>query len=530
MIFYYSTICDDINNTATAEGKDSFGATVSDSDWAEVECICSDIEVTKTVDPTQGEPGTTVNFTITVENTGNCILDPVKVVDTLPTGMSYVNALPSPDNVSSVVITWDNVGPLAANGGSATINLIANIDEIASCEVWVDDSWTSQSDVNLFDSSLIWQYNTFRTIQDGVNVVCNCGTVHVREGVYMEQILINKSLSLLAESGVTINAPPSLEYYTINGFVGSWAPIIFAYGGTLSGNDVSGNDTISVVVDGFEIVDSFIPNSTGILYHNVGCGWHLGVLNNTVVATGYPPFGYNVTDDDYAEVEVEGYLESVVSNNTIIDFDIGIKYDGCSNCCTIVYNHIEWAYHTIEKIGIVVTGSGGCEPENIEIHYNFIGVECGDNIGIWNQVSDMANATFNWWSAPDGPRSPPSGDNYDPITGRIADGSGEKIVGFVHFDPWAGLEADGDISHHGNSMLILVDASNSFAYHINGTPNTIGEYKWGYGDGFYSFDISDSHLYQTPGTYTVTLRVRASDLKLYGSWMYDYSYFTVIVP
>ncbi len=48
------------------------------------------ISVTKTADPTSGAPSTDVTFTITVENTGDCTLNPVMVVDTLPVGMSYV--------------------------------------------------------------------------------------------------------------------------------------------------------------------------------------------------------------------------------------------------------------------------------------------------------------------------------------------------------------------------------------------------------------------------------------------------------
>ncbi len=503
-----------------------------DEDVAEVDIVYPDIIVTKTADPTQGSPGTIVNFTILVENTGETILDPVSVADTIPGSMSYVDAFPSPDDVTGNDITWYNVGPISP-GDSTTICLLAQIDDTTTVsEVWVDDSWTSQSDVNLFDSSLIWQFNAFRTIQDGVDAVFNCGTVHVREGIYIEQILIDKNLSLLAEPGVTINAPMDLEYYTLNGpSGGSWAPVIFAYGGALIGNDVTGNEIIGVVVDGFEIVDSFTPNSTAILYHNVECGWFSSVFVNYVTAVGFPPCGDSVTDSDSAEVEVEKYIESVISNNTIIDFDIGIKFDGCSNCANIIYNHIEWAYHTIGKIGIVITESGGCEPENIEIHYNFIGVECGDNIGIWNQVSEMANATLNWWSIPDGPSSPPSGDNYDPITGRIADGFGEKVVGFVHFDPWAGIDAIMTVSQTSAMVgeTIFFDSATSFACHMDGTYYDFHEVKWSFDDGYYSFEDSTTHSYDSPGVYHAYLRVKAIDMYLWPNFMLDWSRVTITI-
>jgi len=50
--------------------------------------------------------------------------------------------------------------------------------------VWVDDNWTSQTDADAFDPSLIWQYDAFSSLQDGVNAVAGGGTVNVRDGTY----------------------------------------------------------------------------------------------------------------------------------------------------------------------------------------------------------------------------------------------------------------------------------------------------------------------------------------------------------
>ena len=50
-------------------------------------------------------------------------------------------------------------------------------------------------------------------------------------------------------------------------------------------------------------------------------------------------------------------------------------------------------------------------------------------------VEDSAvtvDATYNWW----GHASGPSGGVADPVTGRIADGTGGAVSGNVHFDPW----------------------------------------------------------------------------------------------
>ena len=74
-----------------------------------------------------------MTFTIDVTNTGDCTLNPVRVVDTLPAGMSYVatGTSPIPDGVVGNTITWTNVSALSS-GASATITLVANIDSGAS--------------------------------------------------------------------------------------------------------------------------------------------------------------------------------------------------------------------------------------------------------------------------------------------------------------------------------------------------------------------------------------------------------------
>ena len=87
------------------------------------------ISVTKVSSVTEGVPSTNVNFTINVTNTGDCTLNPVKVVDTLPVGMSYVatGTSPAPSSVHENTITWNNVSSLNP-GDSTMISLIAHID------------------------------------------------------------------------------------------------------------------------------------------------------------------------------------------------------------------------------------------------------------------------------------------------------------------------------------------------------------------------------------------------------------------
>jgi len=516
-------ILSDKCNNASAEGVDVSGVCVDpvfDEACVEVQ-INPNINIIKSADIVCGTPSTNVNYTIIVENTGDCVLDPVIVEDTLPLGMSYVSD-DSGGSHSAGVVTW-NIGPMNPSG-LMNITLITKSSEQYN-EIWVDDSWYSQTTVDVFDSDLVWQVDAFNCIQGGVDAVNPGGIVHVRNGTYIEQVLINKSISLLADSDVSLKLPTLLDYYTIEGSSGSWAPVIFAYGGQMLGNQVSGNVTIGMIVDGFKITSNFEMNSTGILYHNVDCGIYQNFFNNTVTVTASPYCSdIIVMDDDYAQFASDVYLESVISNNTIIDVDIGIMLDGCSNCGMIVYNHIEWPYGTIGKIGILISDSGDCEPENIEIHFNHIGVDCGDNYGVLNQVGNMVNATLNWWSNPDGPDSPLEFDVFDPVTGRIADGFGEKVGGLVHFDPWAGIDACMTVSKM-SAMVgepIFFDSDNSFACHINGSFYDFYDVQWKFDDGFYSFNDATSHIYNTPGVYEVSLRLRAVDMHLWPFFMIDW--------
>ncbi len=512
-------------NVVNVVGTPPFGDNVSDSDGAEVEAINPDISVIKTIIDSNF---LYVNYSIIVENTGDCPLDPVIVEDTLPSGLSYVSD-DSGGSHSSGMISW-NLG-LMSPAESKTIILVTERSGQYD-EIWVDDSWYSQTTVDVFDSGLIWQVDAFNCIQNGVNAVNPGGVVHVRNGTYVEQVLINKSISLLAESDVTIYLPPTLEYYTIEGSSGLWAPAIFAYGGEMIDHNVCGTGTIGMIVDDFKIIGDFELNSTGILYHNVDCGVYETIFNNTVLVTGTAYCSDDVVmDSDYAQFISDFYLESIISNNTLLDFDIGIMLDGCSNCGWIIHNHIEWPYGTIGKIGILISGFGNCEPENIEIHYNYVGVDCGDNYGVLNLVGNLVNATLNWWSNPDGPDSPHGIDVFDPITGRIADGFGEKVGGLVHFDPWAGIDACMTVSTM-SAMVgepVFFDSACSFACHMDGSCYDFYDVKWKFDDGSYSFNDAPFHMYGTPGVYEVSLRVRAIDMDLWPFFMVDWAYVTVTI-
>jgi uncharacterized repeat protein (TIGR01451 family) len=85
-----------------------------------------------TVDSHDVMPEGTAVFTIRVSNTGETPLNPVKLIDNLPKGMSYVtdDSDPKGQPTGSEII-WPNVGPIDI-GVSTAIHLITQIDPSAT--------------------------------------------------------------------------------------------------------------------------------------------------------------------------------------------------------------------------------------------------------------------------------------------------------------------------------------------------------------------------------------------------------------
>jgi uncharacterized repeat protein (TIGR01451 family) len=118
----------DLKNMVTATGSPEVGCDVTASDEENVTVFAkTDFVISKTASPDPAEPGDNVTFIINVTNTGEVALPTVRVVDVLPVGMVYIwdNSTP-PGNVSGNLITWDNVGPIAA-GASKYIKMFAQV-------------------------------------------------------------------------------------------------------------------------------------------------------------------------------------------------------------------------------------------------------------------------------------------------------------------------------------------------------------------------------------------------------------------
>ena len=142
-----------------------------------------DLEVYKTAFPTEGTVGTDVRFTMNVTNTGNCTLNPVRIVDMLPAGMSYVTTgtTPAPSSVIGNEVTWNNVSSLDPND-STIITLIAYIDEGASGALINDVTATGTppygADVHDSDTATV----TVMNVSISISITKSCSPTTVAPG------------------------------------------------------------------------------------------------------------------------------------------------------------------------------------------------------------------------------------------------------------------------------------------------------------------------------------------------------------
>ena len=160
------------------------------------------------------------------------------------------------------------------------------------------------------------------TIQQAINAAYPYDTIIVHEGTYMEQLIINKSLTLIGDTMPKIVAPDTRTTFTIPESSATFDPIIFAYG------SLTGTETISVTIEGFEIDGGNKAASgyrfVGILYRNV----KPGIISNNVLHSLYPPSGKG-SGPETIGILIYGDSEVEIYQNEIRDFSrVGIGASG----------------------------------------------------------------------------------------------------------------------------------------------------------------------------------------------------------
>ncbi|KAA0007121.1 MAG: PKD domain-containing protein, partial [Thermoplasmata archaeon] len=304
-------------------------------------------------------------------------------------------------------------------------------------------------------------------------------------GKYEENINIHKSIILVANATEAPSLPPSV---IIDG--GQAGPTV-----TISADNV--------VIDGFEIINGtygiYSAGTSGssiincIIHDNLNGGIKLeDSYGNTIAGC-----------DIYGEGTGVHLVGS--DGNTIYDNDIGGVTTG------IILEDSVLNYIHDNVLGDYSTGVWCLSNDDTNyINFNAFGKPCAlKNVAIQNDDDVVVEAQYNWYGQDDGP----GGYVADAVTGRIADGDGEKIVGNIHFDPWIGIDAKIVTDHIAvlEGEVIYFDASESFHCDASGSLQDDLRYEWDLGDGSRQFLKSFGYVYDEPGVYKVTLHVSAPD-------------------
>jgi parallel beta-helix repeat protein len=331
----------------------------------------------------------------------------------------------------------------------------------------------------------------YGSIQDVIDIADAGETVIVADGIYTEQITVNKSITLTSTTGDYISSEAvidlgSLATYAIefeqgcDGATVKGLEIIDSYGiyvnlnaggeGNVTIQDnyihdlfVSGAITGGFVVDAscwpplenWTIQDNILENITGSL----SSGLRPENMKNVVIT------GNTIRNMGYSGILLINVDGGVVSNNIVSNIGrAGIQVDNyCTRVITITYNVVTQAntgshsgYGGIRFYGQYIPDPHGRPPAEITVmrntcndSYNGLAVRNGENIstrnitarynsftnnsnmGVYHGGSGILDAASNWWGNMWGPYHPTENPS----------GIGDTVSDTVTFYPW--LEFDG---------------------------------------------------------------------------------------
>ncbi len=442
-------------------------------------------------------------------------------------------------------------------GGVNHILTIAATKLGASDEVWVDDSWSSQDDVDSYDPTLVWQYDAFNTIQDGIDNVSS-STVHVLAGNYSgfgvtdgsylsiigeeEGVEVTGANKIAEEDGgwwamALVNNSTNINIENID-FDGAAihqsgiSGICYA-GSTGSITDVIVRNIVGTggerpmgmgievwggVIDTVNISDSTVQGcQVGVMV--IDDQANLSDCTITGLAGGdVPSYGIIAVDGAIANIEScdisKCWVEEPEPGQAGVGIMVGgvdgegstVKVSGCSEIFNNTYGIYVADGGDVEVSGCskILDNSFGIYVDDGDLVANGNNIAGNDICGIYNNATGEVDAENNWWGDENGPTHE---DN--PLTT-----TGDEVVGNVDYIPWldapcpggepAGPVADFSATPRDGSASLKVkftdESTSTFA---------ITAWAWDFdNDGTVdSEEQNPSYTYSKAGSYTVSLTV-----------------------
>ncbi len=324
--------------------------------------------------------------------------------------------------------------------------------------VYVDAAYTDGA-----AGSHIYGYDAFSTVQKGVEKVAASGTVNVADGTYTENVNVNKALTLQGEgtvASIIINGlvtvgseNVTVQNLTLTNPTGNYAVSIGGFGNvTITGNTVTDVGTsASGNVHAIDWQDTALDATNLTITHNTisnigntttaGSTSGIGILDSTGAAilttvliddntisdirarAGKGAYGVIL---NHADDSTTGAVSNAtISNNTISALTGGwataIGLEGNTPNATVEHNIIS-GLSSGANLGVHIEDNGFADTVTI-LHNQFNFGTPG--VGVYNSMTDPANATENWWNSETGPThvSNPGG-------------AGTAVSDNVDYSPW----------------------------------------------------------------------------------------------
>jgi len=189
----------------------------------------ADLSLTKALDNATPAVGDTVNFTITVTNSGPSDATGVQITDLLPSGYTFVSANPSAGTYDSGTGVW-NVGTVA-NGASETLQLTAtmnptgdyvNIAEVAASDADDPDSTPANGDASEDDYASAVPTNVVPVADLSLTKTVSATSVAVGDTVVFVITVDNGGPSDASGVEVTDILPDGYVFVSANASVGAY--------------------------------------------------------------------------------------------------------------------------------------------------------------------------------------------------------------------------------------------------------------------------------------------------------------------
>ncbi len=258
-------------------------------------------------------------------------------------------------------------------------------------------------------------------IQDAINdiLTSNGNIIEITSGTYIEDIILDKILTLRPVSGSNVILRPAIQYSPTIRIISSGS------GSTIQGLTIKGDNSASIQFDPAN--NCIIANNT-ITYSN---GLYIYGSNNII--TG------NIVTNTFWGIDLSLSSNNTVTGNTITnnDYGISVSYEG-NNTITgnTITNNVNRGISMLESSNNTVTGNTITNNEygiynyssderysNNNINFNSI---TGNDYGLYMTGNPNAtvNATNNWWGS-----NNPTVSSGDPSDICIVGGN-------VTYTPW----------------------------------------------------------------------------------------------